>query len=284
MSAFLLETKRIRNFSGSFRTHFHEEYSVAFVREGFSRAAAPSGSVDVYAGNLVLIPEGVPHACNPDIRGAWAYTLLLIDPAWIRGLSGDPTIRTFLSTPDIKVLPAPPDAAEALEEADSSRTSSDRRCRQEAEDRLKTTILAVAENFVNEGGRPAARLRPRRVDVPDSRAEKMAAYLREGVARRATLRELSVVAGLCERAALRVFRETYGMPPYSFLTNLRVNEAKRLLRSGTPPSQAALAVGFYDQSHLNRVFARHVGLTPAVYANRCGREVRIVQDGSGRKG
>ncbi|MEO6598561.1 MAG: AraC family transcriptional regulator, partial [Polyangiaceae bacterium] len=34
--------------------------------------------------------------------------------------------------------------------------------------------------------------------------------------------------------------------------------------------EAAHAVGFYDQSQMNRHFIKHVGITPGVYARASG--------------
>jgi len=43
-------------------------------------------------------------------------------------------------------------------------------------------------------------------------------------------------------------------------------EAKRLIAMGHGPAYVATAVGFYDQSHLTRLFRRAYGLTPGAYA------------------
>lgn len=107
MGAALIEAKRIRGFSRSFRTHFHDEYSIALVREWRSRAEFPSGIREISGGCLVLIPDRVPHACNPERSGTWSYVLLLADPAWISGISPEAEIRDFLFPEDLRILPAP---------------------------------------------------------------------------------------------------------------------------------------------------------------------------------
>jgi AraC-like DNA-binding protein len=53
-----------------------------------------------------------------------------------------------------------------------------------------------------------------------------------------------------------------------------VRRARRLLDAGTTPAEAAAAVGFSDQPHLNRHFARIVGVPPGAYQ----RERKNVQD------
>jgi AraC-like DNA-binding protein len=84
------------------------------------------------------------------------------------------------------------------------------------------------------------------------------AALEQGI----TLNALAQQAGLDKFHLCRAFREEVGMPPYAYLTHLRISRAMGLLARGQGPSEAALRVGLYDQSQLNRHFKRIVGLTP----------------------
>jgi AraC-like DNA-binding protein len=74
----------------------------------------------------------------------------------------------------------------------------------------------------------------------------------------------------------RRFKHRNGLPPYAYSLCVRIAQARQLLRSGSSPSQVAVAQGFTDQSHFTRHFKQHVGLTPRQYARassaqRCGR-------------
>jgi AraC-like DNA-binding protein len=62
----------------------------------------------------------------------------------------------------------------------------------------------------------------------------------------------------------------FGLPAHAYLSSLRVAHAKRMIRAGTPPAEVAYAVGYCDQSHLNRRFKKIVGVTPSQYAQRSG--------------
>lgn len=97
------------------------------------------------------------------------------------------------------------------------------------------------------------------------------AVLEERLADPPSLEQLAAELGTSPFALLRAFRERYGMPPHTWLTDARVRRARRLLDAGTPPAEAALAVGFTDQPHLNRHFTRIVGVPPGAY--RRGRAV-----------
>ena len=57
-----------------------------------------------------------------------------------------------------------------------------------------------------------------------------------------------------------------GLTPHAYLNHIRVLRARDLLRQGCPIAQAAVNVGFVDQSHLHRHFKRIVGVTPGQYA------------------
>ncbi|HEU4734471.1 MAG TPA: AraC family transcriptional regulator [Kofleriaceae bacterium] len=83
-----------------------------------------------------------------------------------------------------------------------------------------------------------------------------------------TLDELAAHAGLDKFRLCRAFRAQVGMPPYAYLTHLRIMRAKQLLAAGVKPSEIAPQIGLYDQSQLNRHFRRIVGTTPGQYARR----------------
>lgn len=90
--------------------------------------------------------------------------------------------------------------------------------------------------------------------------------LHEALPEGITLEALARQVGWDRFHLCRAFREELGMPPYAYLTHLRVSRARRLLSQGLRPSEVALQVGFYDQSQLNRHFKRILGVTPGQFA------------------
>jgi len=62
------------------------------------------------------------------------------------------------------------------------------------------------------------------------------------------------------------FRASAGFPPGAFITSLRLDEARRLLRNETSTlAEVAHAVGLGSASRLCRLFRRHFGATPGAY-------------------
>jgi AraC family transcriptional regulator len=78
------------------------------------------------------------------------------------------------------------------------------------------------------------------------------------------LADMAAVAGLSVSQFSRRFKATTGLSPHRFLLRLRVEQAGRMLRTGTLPiADVALTCGFSHQEHLTRVMRAHLGTTPA---------------------
>jgi AraC family transcriptional regulator len=83
---------------------------------------------------------------------------------------------------------------------------------------------------------------------------------------RLTLDQLARAAGVHPVHLAQTFRAVYQCTIGEYIRNLRVRRAAdELSRSHQPLAEIAIACGFYDQSHFNRVFKKHVKLTPAEY-------------------
>ena len=91
------------------------------------------------------------------------------------------------------------------------------------------------------------------------------AHLQHGAAATASLTALATLAGMSRYQLIRAFRAATGMTPHAYQLNLRVNQARALLRSGEGMADIAYRLGFADQSHFQRVFKDFAGVTPGMY-------------------
>ena len=87
-------------------------------------------------------------------------------------------------------------------------------------------------------------------------------YLQDNFRSNISLEQLAELTNLNRSYLIRVFHKAVGMPPYTYLNQIRVEQAKHLLMQGAAIADVAVAVGMSDQSHLNRHFKRIVGITP----------------------
>ncbi|MCB9006400.1 MAG: AraC family transcriptional regulator [Ardenticatenaceae bacterium] len=93
-------------------------------------------------------------------------------------------------------------------------------------------------------------------------------YLEENFAQAISLSDLAEQVALSPYHLLRVFHAEVGIPPHTYLQDVRIRRAQRLIEQGHALADVALAVGFSSQSHLTRRFKQIVGVTPGQYANQ----------------
>ncbi|OIV35354.1 hypothetical protein BIV57_22165 [Mangrovactinospora gilvigrisea] len=87
-------------------------------------------------------------------------------------------------------------------------------------------------------------------------------------------------AGLSMRGLQRLFARYVGVPPKQVLLRYRLHEAADRIAAGPVRDWAALAdeMGYADQSHFVRDFARAVGVTPTAYAAECAADRLAASD------
>ena len=80
------------------------------------------------------------------------------------------------------------------------------------------------------------------------------------------LEDLAASVGLTTFQLIGLFKRTTGLTPHTYLTQVRLGMACRHLRHSPVLAEVATAVGFYDQSALNKHFKRCYGITPLQFA------------------
>lgn len=91
------------------------------------------------------------------------------------------------------------------------------------------------------------------------------------------VQQLAAEAGVHPVYLARIFRQFYGCSIKDYLHQFRVRQAVHALAStDTPLVHVALDQGFADQSHLNRLFKREMGLSPGQFRKLA--QVSFVQD------
>jgi AraC family transcriptional regulator len=94
-------------------------------------------------------------------------------------------------------------------------------------------------------------------------------YVQTHLHGRLTLDDLACAVGLSKFHFARRFRASTGTTPHEFVLRQRVDRARRLLeRTSTPLPEVAQDCGFADQSHMNRVLRKRLGVTPGEVRRR----------------
>ncbi len=91
-------------------------------------------------------------------------------------------------------------------------------------------------------------------------------YMEQNFAQKCSLEDIAKAAHFSPIYFHTIFKEAVGKTPYEYLTDIRINEAKRLLITGmTDMNGIAEKCGFSSQSYFNYVFKKETNLTPSAY-------------------
>jgi AraC-like DNA-binding protein len=124
-------------------------------------------------------------------------------------------------------------------------------------------FCAALEQLVRRHAAPIGT--SRKLARSDDRMKQVRDLLVARVADNVRLDDLAAIADMSRFHLIRLFRQRYGVTPFAFQRNLRVERARDALRFGESLAEAAVEVGFADQSHLGRAFRAVMGATPGQY-------------------
>lgn len=96
----------------------------------------------------------------------------------------------------------------------------------------------------------------------DSRIALALAAMRDAPARAWTIEELAQAASMSRSAFAKRFHDTVGMPPATYLTELRLTLATAHLKQNASIKQTALAVGYSSPPAFTKAFTARFGMAP----------------------
>ena len=91
-------------------------------------------------------------------------------------------------------------------------------------------------------------------------------YIEQHYAENIRLEQLISLSGMSKNKFIQTFSEVFNMTPWRYLTTIRLNAVRTLLeKTDMLLSDIAAETGFFDQSHLTRVFKKERNMTPGEY-------------------
>ncbi|MBL1138366.1 MAG: AraC family transcriptional regulator [Armatimonadetes bacterium] len=244
----------------SFDKHYHEEYALGVVETGIHAFWYRGGFHTGSPGQIVTYQPGEIHNGQAGSDEIWRYRMFYISADYIRQLCDDHHLPAG-TTPFLNQT--------IIEDATTAYWL--RRLHQEFEAQSLTLERQVLLNYILTDF--LLRYSDTTLPIPAKTHEaksiqQVIAYIHAHFLEDITLDELAQVAHLSKSYLIRAFRNLVGLSPYSYLVQVRLNQARLLLRQGHPISQVAQDTGFADQSHFTRYFRRALGVTPGQYLQK----------------
>jgi AraC family transcriptional regulator len=131
---------------------------------------------------------------------------------------------------------------------------------------VQALAQAIAIHLAREYGVTDAESRSSSPSLPGYKLRQLREWMAEHTAEEFSLERLAAQAGLSRFHFERLFKAAVGVSPSRYHIDLRMNEARRLLRE-TKMSvvDVALEVGYTNPSHFAQLFRREIGLSPSDY-------------------
>lgn len=241
-----------------FGKHWHDGYGFGVMDEGGHRSASGRGPVEAVAGQVVTSNPGEVHDGNPLGHAARRWRMIHVSPEAMAAMV-DTEQREF-TQPVFQDQRLQAAIARVFERWDAWLLDSTPVGRSACEEALTQACGLLAQHHSH---------RPLR----DARAAANLGSVRDCLMDRLdtppSLGELAHLAGLSRFQLVRQFARTHGLPPFAWLQQQRLRQAKAWIAAGTPLGETATACGFADQSHLNRHFLRSFGFTPGAWQRAC---------------
>lgn len=262
-----VEAYRFEGIVQPFPNHFHEYYVIGFVEAGERVLSCKNQECIIKRGDMLLFNPGDNHACVQSDEGTLDYRGLNITKKVMLDLVEEVTGKRELPGFSQPVIQDEEAVCYLRPLHELIMSGSNEFGKEE-------NLLLMLSFLIQNYGQPFESC------IPECRAEieKACSFMEEHYAEHIYLDQICRCAGLSKSALLRAFTKAKGVTPYSYLENIRISKAKKLLEQGISPLEAALQTGFSDQSHFTNYFNRFIGLSPGIY-----REIFLDKNSGGNK-
>ena len=100
----------------------------------------------------------------------------------------------------------------------------------------------------------------------NDRLKKIVAYMKINLHKNISVGELAETFHCSSSNIYKIFKSNLDSSPKDFFIHLKMERARRYLtQSNLKVKEVGLKLGYEDQYYFSRIFARHVGLSPANY-------------------
>lgn len=253
-----VELLRATYIEHTFTRHTHEGYAIGVVERGAETFYYRGQTHVAPAGSIVVINPGEVHTGQAvDKTAGWSYRMLYPEVSLVQKAAQELS-RRWRAAPD---FPSPviydSYLAKVLRNLHLVLEMSTSKLERETHfiSALAQLIARHADGYQQTG----------KFSHPHEAVKRARQYLEDHYDQNISIKQLAQRVNLSPYHFIRVFREVTGLTPHAYLTQFRIEQAKKLLTATQPIAAVAVETGFVDQSHLNRHFKRIVGVTPGQF-------------------
>jgi AraC-like DNA-binding protein len=244
----------------AFKRHMHDYFVIGMVEEGLQRFDYGRDHYITPPSGLIIINPGEPHTGEAAVASGFRYRALYPEAEMMQSVAAE--VRGHSHDIPFFAKPVIDDVAlfDAFHRFHTMLEGGSTRLEQES------AYLWMLAQLVTRHADPKPQ--PGRIGRERVEIQRIRRYLDAHYADDVKLADLAALVHWSPFYLLRVFRNEVGLPPHAYLETIRVREAQRLLKIGTPLANVAYDTGFSSQSHFTTTFKRLIGVTPGQYARQ----------------
>ena len=232
-----------------YAAHFHHTLSVGIILSGSTNFWCCGQDYLARPLDMVLIEPDAVHMCNPVNGRPRSYYMLHLEPAWCfdrKNIAASAGLGLGVRKRLIRRADICVELVNELRELQNTVKDSSAR--------LEQLLGKIVEEYCV-------------LRTANQQLSPHTAILAEGLLpeARCKVKDLAGLCGIRRESYIRQVKKHTGLTPGAYRHCLRLAEARRLLRQGHDISEAALAVGYTDQSHFHRMFVKYYSATPGQY-------------------
>jgi AraC-like DNA-binding protein len=256
-----LELMRATFVTRSFSPHYHEEFGIGVMEQGTLAYRTKGQNHMIPAGHLLVINPGEVHSGCAATATGWTYRIMYPNCSLVQQVMREILESETAQARMFPYFPSPtirdPGLTQFVFRLHQNLEQTHFRLQQES------YLISALTQLITRYAQRRPTLKP--VGAESEAVRQVRDYLETCYTENISLDQLAQLVDLMPLRLLRVFRKEVGLPPHAYLIQVRVEQAKRLLRQGMAIAEVASETAFSDQSHLNRHFKRLTGITPGQY-------------------
>lgn len=231
-------------------SNWHENVEILLFLDGEGTVYLENAPLDFSPGDICVIDSGELHRVESGVGGRCTYYCLIVDSEFCekQGLAHE-DVRFVKRIRDGKLAEEYNKIAEAFKERDDYRVPA-----------LKGAVLSfmvhLLRGYAEEGKQSTVR--------ENEAVRTVIRHIRTHYAEPLEVDALASLAGLSKFHFLREFKRVTGQTVVTYINNLRIERAVRMLDAGnTTVAAVAAACGFASHAYFSKTFYRLRGVHPS---------------------
>ena len=241
----------------------HNEIELNFINSGQANLQHGGQTLRLSRGDAIIYWAAVPHQVL-SVEQSVEFSWLVIPLSWFLVWNLPRAFQNHILHGEVLKLPPLADTSRLTQWADEISTGSPE-VKKIIELELEAFFRRLALAFSPQKSLSSLPSAPNQCAHMQEMIQFMITHFRDSI----SISQIAASAGLNPEYAIRFFRKTWGMTPWSFLTQQRIFEAQRLLvTSNLKVVDVGFACGFGSTSRFYSVFAKYCQCSPLAYRRK----------------